>query len=259
MLWCCVTPQRREKTRRIMDALAAGWGEPATVIQGEPPIGLDPFVVWGHLWLAQTIIPDAERIGRPYWFIDNGFWNPGRGGNGYYRLTYNGLSPVVLNSPEPRPVPVMKPWRSDGRHILIALPGEDHGKAHGLDMTKWCANISHKVRQHTRRPIRTRRKGTVGSTLADDLQNCWALVTHSSNAAVDAAIAGVPVFVDAGAAAAPVGNTDLSMIERPAMPERGAWLKSLACQHFTLDEMRDGTAWRLLSKVRAQAESSHSS
>ena len=257
MLWCCVEPMREPKTRRIMDCLAAGWGEPATVIKGEPPIGHDPFVIWGHRWLAETVIPDAERTGRPYWFIDNGYWKPGgQSGNGYYRLTYRGLSPVLLTDPEPRLAPDLKPWRCNGRHILVAMPGEYHGRAHGIDVVKWSANIGHKLREHTNRPVRVRRKGQTGSALADDLRDCWALVTHSSNAAVDAVIAGVPVFVDAGAASAPVGNTDLSLIERPAMPERGAWLASLACQHFSLDEMRDGTAYRLLWKLREQVENS---
>jgi hypothetical protein len=69
-------------------------------------------------------------------------------------------------------------------------------------------------------------------------------------------IAGVPVFVDGASAAAPVGNLDVSQIEQPVMPDRTRWLHSLACQHFTLDEMRDGAAWRCLWKVREQVECS---
>jgi hypothetical protein len=258
MLWCCVTPERRDKTRRIMEALAQGWGEPAQVIEGSPPDDGEPFVIWGHRWLAETVIPQAEATGRPYWFIDNGFWNPGgNDGRGYYRFTYRGLSPVLMTDPQTtgRSCPKPPPWRTNGRHILIAMPGAHFGAAHGLDLTKWRANIEHKVRKHTRRPVIVRRKGA-GRSLAEDLYDCWALVTHSSNAAVDAVIAGVPVFVDEASAAAPVGNLDLAQIEQPVMPDRTRWLHSLACQHFTLDEMRDGTAWRNLSKVRAQAESS---
>jgi hypothetical protein len=256
MLWCCVTPERRDKTRRIMEALAEGWGEPAQVIEGSPPDDGEPFVIWGHRWLAETVIPQAEASGRPYWFIDNGFWNPGgNDGRGYYRFTYRGLSPVLLTDCEWRPVPLLAPWRRNGRHILIAMPGVHHGLAHGLDLTHWRANIEHKVRKHTRRPVIARRKGS-GKTLAEDLYDCWALVTHSSNAAVDAVIAGVPVFVDGASAAAPVGNLDVSQIEQPVMPDRTRWLHSLACQHFTLDEMRDGAAWRCLWKVREQVECS---
>jgi hypothetical protein len=254
MLWCCVTPERRDKTRRIMEALAEGWCEPAQVIEGSPPDDGEPFVIWGHRWLAETVIPQAESTGRPYWFIDNGFWQPGgNNGIGYYRITYRGLSPILCTFCIERLVPEIAPWRTNGRHILIAMPGEYHGKAHGLDLTRWRANIEHKVRKHTRRPVIVRRKGA-GRSLAEDLYDCWALVTHSSNAAVDAVIAGVPVFVAEASAAAPVGNLDLALMDSPVMPDRTRWLHSLSCQHFTLDEMRDCTAWRNLSRVRMQVE-----
>ena len=65
------------------------------------------------------------------------------------------------------------------------------------------------------------------------------LVTHSSTAAVEAVIAGVPVFCEPTCAAAPVGRTDLD-IENPVRPEREAWLAALAWRQFSRDEVSSG-------------------
>jgi hypothetical protein len=51
-----------------------------------------------------------------------------------------------------------------------------------------------------------------------------ALVTLGSIAAVESVILGCPVFVHPAAAAALLGRTDLSLVEKPAYPDRDRWL-----------------------------------
>lgn len=257
--WCCVTPEREIKTAKIMSALAQGWGEPAQVVVGAPPDNNEPFVIWGHLWMALKIIPDAIKRKRPFWFIDNGYWQPAQGRDkGYYRLTYRGIAPVELRSPDVRRAAatgvVMKPWRKTGKHVVIALPGIKSGKPFGLDLAEWCKTIEFRVRTHTARPVVIRAKDSE-KPLAEDLRDAWALVTHSSNAAVEAAIAGIPVFVEHTSAAAPVGSLDLGGLEYPRTPDdRDKWFASLVSQQFSLAEMRDGTAYKFLRQVREQVD-----
>jgi hypothetical protein len=237
-----------------MRALARGIGH-SRVIVGEPPAGPAPFAVWGQEWLALRIIPRAAREGRPFWHIDNGFYLPARGtAHGYYRCTYRGMSPILLRDPAPRPDlrVKMQPWRRDGRHVLLALPGASFGRAMGINVRSWLAHIEGRLRILTDRPIVVRPK-TFTKPLAPDLAGAWALVTHSSNVAVDAVIAGIPVFVAAESPAAPVGRTDLD-IENPVMPDREAWWASLMNQQFTLPEMASGTAWRLMRQIASQVE-----
>lgn len=242
-----------------MSALAKGWGEPAKVVVGAPPDDNDPFVIWGHLWMALKAIPDAIKRHRPFWFIDNGYWHPDCGtGRGYYRLTYRGMTPVELKEPNVKRAAhtgvVMKPWRKVGRHVVIAMPGVKSGKPFGLDLAEWCKTIEVRVRTHTDRPVVIRTKESP-KPLAEDLRNAWALVTHSSNAAVEAAVAGIPVFVEPTSAAAPIGNLDLGAMEFPHTPDgREHWWASLLSQQFSLAEMRDGTAYRYLAKVREQVD-----
>lgn len=232
----------------IMEALNAGFGrnEERKVVVGPPPNDEHPFVVWGQEWTAMEVIPKATRSGRPFWHIDNGFWNPARGtSRGYYRMTYRSMTPILL--PEDIkfriPTATLVPWRKNGNHILLAMPGVHFGMALGIDVKGWCENIIPTVKficNRIDRPFRLRERDARRS-FTDDLVQAWAVVTHSSNIAVDAVIAGIPVFVQPSSAAAPVGRLDLDL-ENPITPDRNRWVRSLASQQFTIDEMVNGTA-----------------
>jgi hypothetical protein len=257
--YLCVTPERERKTRMMMEALAAGFGaEPRRIVKGEPPEDDAPFVVWGQEWLALRIIPAAVRKRRPFWQIDNGYWNPARGTDrGYYRMTYRSMTPVLLpKSDDLRLAQVpLKDWRKDGGHILFAMPGVHFGLALGLDVKGWCDRSFRPIYDEAQRLGRELRVRTRDETrpLADDLRDCWALVTHSSNVAVDAAIAGVPVFVQPTSPAAPVGQFDFDF-GNPVMPARKWWLRSLASQQFSISEMADGTAWHWMQRIAAEVD-----
>lgn len=254
MYYLCITPDRADKTRMMMEALSLGFrNEPKRVVVGRPPEDEHPFVVWGQEWTALQIIPEAIKVGRPFWHIDNGFWNPARGtARGYYRMTYRSMTPVYLPEEAKLRVPTapLNPWRKDGNHVLLAMPGVHFGMALGIDVRGWCEKIVSEVKfgcGRIDRPLRIRERDS-RRNLADDLFGAWAVVTHSSNVAVDAVIKGIPVFVQPTSAAAPVGRLDLDL-ENPITPGRNRWLRSLASQHFTLDEMRNGTALFWMKKI----------
>lgn len=257
MYFCC-TPERERKTRMIMGALAQGWPRPRKLIIGAPPHPSAEFTVWGQIWLALHIIPQAYRDRVPFFHIDNGYWKSAKGSSiGYYRLCYRGMTPVLLDSPnydraEKMGAP-MEPWRRDGDHVLLAIPGRHFGMALGIDVDAWIETAYARIRAHTDRPIKIRPREGYGP-LAADLDGCWAMVTHSSNVAVEAVCAGIPVIVEPTSAAAPVGSTSLADLASPPTPDRSKWWASLMCQQFSLDDMRDGTAYRFLSRVRAQTD-----
>lgn len=241
-----------------MQALAAGWPG-VKVCNGAPPNDGNPFVVWGRKWVAAEIIPKALKSGRRFWQIDNGFTDSARGTEkGNYRFLYCSPAPVFLQDAalrNSRGVKIaLKPWRSTGSHILLAMPGAGFGVPYGIDIAGWCKTILQRVSAVTRRPIKVRTKDASHS-LDEDLRDCWAVVTHSSNVGFDAVVAGIPVFVESTSMAVPVGNLDLKDIETPNMPDRLEWWKSLSCQQFTIAEMGDGTAYRYLSAVARQVDS----
>jgi hypothetical protein len=257
--YCCITPERERKTRMMMEALAAGFGdEPHCIVHGEPPEDEHPFIVWGQEWLTLRTVPQAVKQRRPWWHLDNGYWNPARGGNrGYYRMTYRSLSPVLLpRSDDLRIAQVpLKPWNKNGGHVLFGYPGVHFGMALDLDVKGWCDRVFPEIYERTQklgRELRVRTRDTT-RPLADDLKDCLALVTHSSNVAVDAVIAGVPVFVQPTSPAAPVGRLDFDFAN-PVTPPRKWWLRSLASQHFSLGEMRQGIAWHWMQRIAAEVD-----
>lgn len=259
-LWCCLTPERLTKTKYIMAPLARGWPG-AAMITGAPPEPTAPFVVWGQIWLAEQIIPAALRAGRPFYQIDNGFYRSARGSPvGYYRFMYRRPGPVFIADPAVRAsrriAPDYKPWRKTGSHIVLAEPGPDFGRPFGFNCLNWHQAVYYRLKQITDRKIIVRSRTTT-SPLAADLKDAWALVTHSSNVAVDAVLAGIPVFVEHTSAAAPVGNELYTDIETPRMPERELWWRSLMCQQFTLTELAKGVAQPYLLAVKEQVEHEH--
>lgn len=137
-------------------------------------------------------------------------------------------------------------WRLDGEHIVVAAPSPTYQKFH--DIGGWTERTVAALKALTDRPIIVREKEEQrsGTKLHDHLRGAHCLVTHGSNAAVEAVIMGCPVFVDRSSAAALVGRTDLAQIENPLYPDRRAWLHSLAYCQFNENELVDGTLWRLL-------------
>ena len=94
------------------------------------------------------------------------------------------------------------------------------------------------LREHTDREIVIRDKPNINSnvssstrtTLEEDLKDCWALVTHSSCAAITAHLEGIPTFTDENSPTSQVSLLDLKLIERPFYPPdpfKMQWLNTL--------------------------------
>jgi hypothetical protein len=261
MLWVVVAKERRDKqlvqAEAMIDGLR-GHGVKAEICLDDPPNDKDPFIARGQLWVVERIVPKALKTGQPFWIIDNGFYKYGRGG--YYKITYKGLSPIVLKNPDTKRFPpekVMHPWiqkRSERGYVLIGVPGPKFGKCLGIDVPTWIKTIYQRVRANTNRRVIVREKWTQSPTLAEHLAGAHVLVTHSSNIAVDAIIQGVPAIVESTNPAAPVCAQSLDYIERPLYPDRRSWWRSLMCQQFNDVEMSNGLAWHWMKKVQEQVD-----
>lgn len=145
-----------------------------------------------------------------------------------------------------------KPWRKNGRHILICPPDRVFARLMGFDADEWIRDTVASLARATDRPIRMR--GRLGAETRDrglhaDLVDCWALVTYTSNAAVEAIIAGVPAVVTGECAASAISISDPKLIETVECSEdRHTWAARLAANQWSLDEIASGECWRAIGK-----------
>jgi hypothetical protein len=170
---------------------------------------------------------------------------------GFYRWVVNGYQMREI-----RDVPADRwlaaktplwPWSKPGRHIVLAEPSATYQRFHGIE--GWTEQTLADLKTLTDRPIviRDKEMQRFGRKLHEDLAGAHCLVTHGSNAAVEAVIMGCPVFVHPDSAASLVGLTDLNEIETPIYPDREPWCRSLSYSQWSEREMVDGTLWRHLT------------
>jgi hypothetical protein len=164
----------------------------------------------------------------------------------------------------------VKPWRSNGDHILLLCQRPHGWNLFGNDQFKWIDKTVNTVRQYSNRPIVVRfhpgdgtkeaaaeqvkrRHGnavqlSTNPHIVDDLKNCWCAVGYNSTPNVVAAIEGVPVYVEdpVNSWASDVAFTDPSQIENPPMPDRSEWIHRIANIHWSNREVCSGVLWRAI-------------
>lgn len=240
----------------VIRAFAQGTGCRIAYAEDEPVELQDIPVVWGVLRQSDRILAQAKREGIYFFYIDHAYFNRGHGKT--YRITRNGYEAgPIRDCPDDRISELgvgTEPWRTSGREIIVCPPTDYFMQAHGCP--DWLENTLATLKEHTDRPIRIRTKPKAGEAavpLAVALKKAHALVTHSSNVAIEAACLGTPVFVDEASAAAPVALTDLTQIEDPVYPDRERWLAHLGYNQFGFDEIADGRAWQMLLELEERA------
>lgn len=244
----CYPQLGKAKSQLVLEAFAAGCGgalrlSPASVLE---PGAAAFYGVVGIEHLLRLAIAE----GRTWFYGDNSFFDSSRGR--YFRFAKNAVQLSTLAPPDHARLKALavkvKPW-SNGGHIVVAEQSEHFLKLVGAE--HWLLRVLEDLKKYTDRPLRIRRwtrdKGGASRTLPAALVGAHALITHSSGAATEALLAGVPVFTSGSCAATPLSSGQLSEIERPRYQDgREEWAAGLAGRQWTLDEIRNGIAWRAL-------------
>lgn len=218
-----------------------------------------PCAFYGCSKYTVNVMKTAAGRGTDYYYLDNGYFHPGHY-DGYYRVTRNAeqMTSVPADmTPEQwgrwdRLGQTLKPWRRSGAHILVIGQSRTYFELRGIRPGTWLWETVAELGRVTDRPLIVRPKPTARTQrrpLEADLAGAWAVVTYSSNVAVEAVVAGIPAVVLGTAAAAPV-STALEQIETPEHPDRERWVRWLAANQWTLEEIRNGTCWRHLEADR---------
>lgn len=223
-------------------------------VQVGGPLQPGSVALWGspQLW---PLLEQARFEGREFWYGDNAYFGRGK----FYRITRNGLQHNGVKRATDRGFGwtrrfqqlgrIIRLWRRTGRHVLLCPNSEGYFRLFGLDVHEWITEVSTAIAEVSDRPVLVRWKTDVRERpLAEDLRDCWAVVAFSSASALDALVAGVPVFVTADFAAAyRMGEPDVRRIESPIYPDdREDFCATLANNQWTLPEIQRGDAWRAI-------------
>jgi hypothetical protein len=228
---------------------------------------------------GRTVIADSNL------FLYRNTTNPGY----WLRYSYDGVFPNTGEYCDQAPDPArwqtiqaqtgtqLQPWRVDGNHVLLCLQRDGGWSMAGWDVIDWALKTIAEIRKYSDRPIRVRphpgdkravkycerliklcagrrltniqlSKST--STLIQDFNSCWAVVTHNSSPAVAAAIEGIPMFVtdpDRSQARGMAG-AGIHKIENPHTPDREAWIQRIAQFHWSHEELKSGACWAHMKK-----------
>jgi hypothetical protein len=237
------------------DAFSAGCRGAVTA---ERVLRPGPVALFGspHLW---PLLTQARAEGRDWYYGDHSYLGGDRknGRGTYFRCTRNAFQHDGGGEALPRRFEALGlriwPWRTGGKHVLICPNTPEYFRLMGLDGEAWLADVTARLQAHTDRPLRVRsKKQQWARPLSQDLYDCWAVVVFTSNCAVQALLKGIPVFAMHPCAAFRMGTPELERIEAPPQPVvRDQFFFNLAAQQWTLDEMRQGAAWRALNGQEA--------
>ncbi len=248
----CYPQNGKRKSLDICRDFAAGCGG-EVVIDGRYCFGNDTMfygidVANEGVWRLASKVTDHD-----WYYADNAFYDQMRGV--FYRVGKNRLQHDGYGASDGKRFRALnlevKPWRETGEHILVC-PQSNHFMEIVVQYEgDWVTDTVAELRRHTDREIRVRPwnrdKKKLAAQLPEALAGAWALVTHSSGSAISAILSGVPA-ISTGKCIASRMCGDLSTIEEPLKPDRGEWLNLIADQQWTLEEFRDGTAWRMLQQ-----------
>lgn len=246
----------KEKSKLICNAFAAGAPKHATGA-----------VFFGTEGQMQNFRRAQQGT---WWYIDNSYFDKHRGI--YFRATKNALQvdPRGKTSTGERFAKLgidIKPWRINPEGYILVCPQSDDfmkstlGNGPGYN---WTASMLDWIKQTqenitgTDIPVKVRPwnrdKKAAAVTLESLLPSVRLLISHSSSASITAMLEGVP-SISSGATAAAyhlTGPLTSEAIFRPPTPDdplRLRFCEILADNQFTLEEFKNGTAWRWLEKT----------
>lgn len=199
-----------------------------------------PWAGFGSPKTWQSLII-TQNAGYNWYYGDHAYFGRGK----FYRVTKNNFQSMDFDDPDyERLKPfyeAVKPYRKDGKHIVICPQSDDHHARHG--QPNWLNMVLKKLDKITDRPIIIRYKKSK-KPLISDLEGAHCLITHTSNAAVESLINGVPVICTGPCAAQQFGSS-IEQVENLQIKhfDRLKWAATLANNQYTLEEIKNGKFW----------------
>lgn len=261
-------PSGNRRAHHIAQAFAEGvrrHGLQAEVLIRFNGIEADLAVAYG--WIHETVFNAYREGGRHYAYWDLGYWGRqpcGKAVEGYHRLAVNDwdtLKHMRRGCPGDRwaalNVPMLAPVIGHSRVLVAGMSGKA-AITHGYMENAWENKIIADIRRMTPDLCvefrgKPNKRARAATPIEQALLSTGLLVTHHSNAALDALVAGVPVYCRKGVGRlASPDELDEAYIRRPLLPtmsQRRAIVADAAYAQWTPDEMRSGAAFDHIREI----------
>ena len=239
-----------------------------------------------HLNLRKNVFETQQRRGKRSIIVDANLFlyaDP-TNKNEFLRYSYDGVFPNTGDYCNDTPDPMrwqllssrlgikLKPTQRNGNHILICCQRDGGWSMNGKSLLPWTIQTIHQVKKFSNRPITVRfhpgdkrskehrrilaRNRIPNVSISEtpnllfDLQKAHCVINYNSSPSVAASIEGIPTIVldPNRSQAAEVSHHSLSDIENLKEFDRENWIHKMAQMHWTLDELKNGTAWKHLRK-----------
>lgn len=252
-----------ERTRHVAAALRAGFEQHGIDARVRTHFaGVEGDIALAYGWNHEPVFTAYRLAGRHYAYFDMGYWDRRPHANkkdGFHRLAvdaWDTRDKMLRGCPDDRfrttrPPTELSPWLSRGQPIIVAGMSAKAAGTHGFQPGQWEAKTEKRLRAITDRPLIHRAKPVgerpPGEPIEALLDRAHMVVSHHSNTAVDAMIAGVPFFASKGVGAilSPPKLTAEFVASPPhiALLDRVALLSDIAYAQWRPSEMRTGIVW----------------
>ena len=236
-----------------------------------------------HLNLRKEVFEKQQRDNKRSIIVDSNLFLYADKGNSnkFLRYSYDGIFPNTGEYCNDNPNPErwnlisnrlgisLKPYKTGGKNIVVCCQRDGGWSMDSQPLMPWLVKTIQQIKKNTDRRIivrfhpgdkkmlehkrslaRYRLENVIvshSSNILEDFANAYCVINYNSSPAVAAAIEGIPTIVldPDRSQAAKVSNL-ITHIENLQQFDREPWIHKMAQMHWTLDELKDGTAWRHL-------------
>lgn len=219
----------------------------------------DLLLIWNRYFSIEQIADRFEAEGGTVLVAENGYIRGRHDGGDYYALAihgHNGSGTVRVGGPERwQALGVeLKPWRKDGKHILVAA-NRSFGMRGFIMPQHWGENMVEALRKITKREVRLRLhpgNGRAPVPLEHDLRDAHCVVIWSSSVGVKALIEGIPVvccapwWICRGATHGIDCDLEAMRVDECADQDRLNAMHTLAWSQWSTEEIASGSPFKNL-------------
>jgi len=229
--------------------------------------------VFGILRGTENWLYKCKQLGLNYYYFDHAYFFKAHGHKRNhisdiqsYRITKNGenLNKIVkLDVEDVNRISKYRQFKETfklksikrGKSILIIPPTEAVCRYYKIDLDTWINETKNTIKKYSDRDFIIRYK-TDTRPLDEDLHKSHCVVTFQSTVGINAIIKGLPVICDDVSMCKPV-SIKYEDIEKKY--ERNdslvnKWIDSLLANQFSMIEIKDGTAKRIVDKYDNNAQ-----